>query len=110
RDPAAAIREDVLVPLGIEDDIIVDGAAVDAQAVKRICMPVCGSEHGGIPMHSEILPSELSLMRPALGALSTSGALADVYLGMLGSLSGIRVEGIPSPEAVSQLLAMRSGS
>lgn len=107
RDAGDALRSDVLRPLGVATDVVVDGSKIRRYDRERICVPVIREGGLDLPMYSEALFGELRTLRPAFGALATCAAMANIYEGLLRVLEGSMVAGLPSRYALERLLLMR---
>jgi len=108
RSSAEAIHHDLLVPLGLADELHVSASTLDP--LRPVTVPVASEREGTIPMLSEALPSELDLLRPAFGAVASTRALADLMGAVLRVVDGESVDGLPPPWSVARLLELRGGA
>ena len=95
--------EELLRPLGLADDILVD--AERCLAVRdRVSVPVAGLPVMPFPVLSELLPGQISEIRLALGALATMRGVARFFAAVGEVMAGVPQAGLPSPGFLSELL------
>lgn len=95
--------EELLGPLGLLDDVILDAGG--AESVRgRVQAPVAGLPVSPLPMLSELLPSQMGEISLALGALATMRGVAQLFAAVGRVLSGVRVSGLPSPSYLGGLM------
>jgi CubicO group peptidase (beta-lactamase class C family) len=100
------ITHDILGPLGVRDDFIVDPAlAAQDSVLGRVLVPVAGLPSEVIPLLSELLPSECSQVRPAFGALASISALGRLYTSIRICMLGTEVPGLPSESTLKDMLS-----
>lgn len=95
--------EELLEPLGLSDDVVVDAASALA-AGERVQAPVSGLPVSRLPMLSEILPIHLGEIRLALGALATMRGAAGLMAAVGQVMAGVSQPGLPSPSLLRDLL------
>ena len=109
RPAATFIEEEVLSPLGIADDLVVDPARAQEPGVRRrLSVPIAGLPERYVPMLSErVLLHDTG---PTLGGLVTASGLCRLYAALERCISGIDIAGLPTPATTNALLDQRRGS
>ena len=95
--------EELLEPLGLAEDIIVD-PELAASSARRIRSPLIGLPLEPLPMLSELLPDHIAEIRLALGAYATMSATARLYAAIGDVAAGHTRPGLPSPALLRNLL------
>ena len=104
RSASAYCVEELLDPLGLRGEIIVD--ADGTESVRgRVQAPVAGLLVSPLPMLSELLPDHMAEVSLALGALATMRRIAHLFAAVGRVLSGKEVLELPSPEYLGALLS-----
>jgi CubicO group peptidase (beta-lactamase class C family) len=109
RPAAAFIEEQILSPLGVADDLVIDPErAVQPAVRRRLSVPIAGLPDRYIPMLSErILLHDTG---PTLGGLVSASGLCRLYAALERCVSGVDLAGLPSPATTRTLLDRRRGS
>ena len=104
RSANAYCVEELLVPLGLRSEIIVDADATESVR-GRVQTPVSGLPVSPLPMLSELLPDQMAEVSLAMGALATMRGVAELFAAVGRVLSGVQVSGLPSPQYLGDLLS-----
>jgi CubicO group peptidase (beta-lactamase class C family) len=109
-DAAAWITQRILSPLALADDVVVEPAlAVEASHLGRVLVPVGGLPDEQIPLLSEQLPGQLRESAAYFGGLASMVGIGRLYGRLCSVLNGERIEGLPSPGTLAELLECRRG-
>lgn len=108
--PAEFIENELLRPLGVLEDVIVDPSLATSGAVRaRVRTPIGGLPDRCIPLLSERVDHQLAETRPAFGGLVSMAGVARVAAAIERILGGHVHPGMPWPDTVAQLVADRPG-
>jgi CubicO group peptidase (beta-lactamase class C family) len=110
RPSTSFIESEILVPLGLEDEIIVSSQRALASDVHcRVRVPIAPLGTRRIPLLSERLPSQLAQTRPAFGCLVTMRGIGKLFGAIDRVLNGSKQPGLPTPQTMGLLLAIKRG-
>lgn len=101
--PSHYCTEELLRPLGLAGCVLVDAESAMA-AHSRIQVPVIGLPVDPLPMLTELLPTQISEIRLAIGAMATMQDIARLYAAVGEVMAGNAQPGLPSPALLTNLL------
>lgn len=101
--PSQYCNDELLEPLGLSDEILIDPESGIA-ARSRIRVPVIGLPVDPLPMLTEFLPSRIREARLAMGAYATMGGVARLFEAVGELMAGNAQPGLPSPSLLTNLL------
>lgn len=108
RSPSEFIEEEILRPLGVLDEVIVDSSLAVSQTVRsRVRVPIGGLPDRCIPLLSERVGNQLAETRPAFGSLVTMRGVGIVAAAIERVLAGHDHAGVPSPATLASMMGHR---
>jgi CubicO group peptidase (beta-lactamase class C family) len=106
-DPAIEfIEKTVLVPLAVENDLVVNpDRALNSDVLDRVRVPIGGLPTSPVPLLAVRLPFLVSDVSPTFGGLVNAHGLGVLFNAIGRVLEGEQVAGIPSGATLNEMLS-----